>query len=315
MALKAGLVAGDTAPGEHREPMNARVLYTQLCAVSVLWGGTFVAGRYLGGGVDPLVAATCRFFLASAALFCYLLVTRKTFTVPDARQLAQLAMLGFFGIFTYNLCFFYGLTLTTASRASLIVCLNPAMIALASCVFYRERLNPLQLLGILLCILGAGFVIVSRNDAALAGSLSGDVVILGCVVSWVVYSVFSRNLSQALGPMLTVTYSIWLGTMMLAVACLAARHDGLFDSLAAISGREWGSLLYLGVAGSAVAYIWYYDAIRRIGPTRSGVFIALNPMTAVLFGVLLFGERLTPLICCGGALAILGIYLCNARRR
>jgi drug/metabolite transporter (DMT)-like permease len=69
--------------------------------------------------------------------------------------------------------------------------------------------------------------------------------------------------------------------------------------------------MYLGVLGSALAYIGYYDGIRKIGATRSGVFIALNPLTAVLLGALLLGEQLTLAICLGGGLILMGIFLCN----
>ena len=74
---------------------------------------------------------------------------------------------------------------------------------------------------------------------------------------------------------------------------------------------QWLSLVYLGVLGSALAYIGYYDGIRKIGATRSGVFIALSPLTAVLLGALLLGEHLTLAMYLGGALILAGIYLCN----
>ncbi|WP_420888612.1 EamA family transporter [Chromobacterium amazonense] len=73
----------------------------------------------------------------------------------------------------------------------------------------------------------------------------------------------------------------------------------------------WNWAYYLGALGSALAYIWYYDGIKQIGPTRSGTFIALNPLTAVLLGAALLGESLTPTMAAGGALAIAGIVLCN----
>ena len=291
---------------------SLRTIYMKLVAVSAIWGGTFVAGRYLGAGVPPLLSATARFLLSSLSLLLYLLISRTPIVVPPIRQLLQLAMLGFFGIFAYNICFFYGLSHTTASRASLIVALNPAMIALASLCFFHERLQKRQFLGILLCIMGAGLVIVSRSKDSLAGTLTGDLIILGCVVSWVVYSVFARDVSKNLGPLLTVSYSIWFGTLMLCIACAFIVQEPFFASLLALSSAQWMSIAYLGFIGSAVAYIWYYDAIGYIGATRSGAFIALNPIIAVLFGALLFKESLTPLTCFGGAAAVLGIYLCNS---
>lgn len=113
-------------------PSPDRLTYLKLAAVTMIWGGTFVAGRYLAAGLDPLLAATVRFALASLALLAFLGVARIRLVRPTTAQWVQLMVLGFFGIFFYNLCFFYGLHYINASRASLIVALNPAVIGLAS---------------------------------------------------------------------------------------------------------------------------------------------------------------------------------------
>ncbi|SMQ23503.1 Permease of the drug/metabolite transporter (DMT) superfamily [Pseudomonas helmanticensis] len=288
-------------------------VYLTLAAVTMVWGGTFVAGRFLAGSLSPMFAASLRFLLASAALLGFLWLARIPLARPTPRQWLQLAMLGFFGIFFYNLCFFYGLQYINASRASLIVALNPAVIGLASWLLFKERLGRVKVAGIAVCIVGAGVVIVSRNPQLLAATPDawfGDVLILGCVLGWGVYSLFSRGLNQALGPVQTVTYSILIGTLMLWTLA-AVRGELSWAALLNLGTPQWLSLVYLGVLGSALAYIGYYDGIRKIGATRSGVFIALNPLTAVLLGALLLGEQLTLTMGLGGALILTGIYLCN----
>ncbi|WP_085599864.1 MULTISPECIES: DMT family transporter [unclassified Pseudomonas] len=288
-------------------------VYCKLAAVTMIWGGTFVAGRYLASGLSPLLAASLRFLLASLALLGFMALARIPLARPSFRQLGQLALLGFFGIFFYNLCFFLGLQQINASRASLIVALNPAVIALASWALFKERLDRRKLLGICLCLGGAALVICSRDPSALAsraGSWRGDLLILGCVLGWGVYSLFSKELNQSLGPLQTVTYSVVLGTLML---CAATLVRGEFDLQAVLhlDLAQGLALLYLGVLGSALAYIWYYDGLRRIGATRSGVFIALNPLTAVILGALLLAEQLSLVMVLGGALILGGIYQCN----
>ncbi len=108
-------------------------------------GGTFVAGRFLAGSLSPLFAASLRFLLASVALLGFVGVARIPLARPTPRQWLQLTLLGFFGIFFYNLCFFYGLQYINASRASLIVALNPAVIGLASWLLFKERLGRVKL--------------------------------------------------------------------------------------------------------------------------------------------------------------------------
>lgn len=290
-----------------------RGTYLKLAVVTMIWGGTFVAGRFLAADLDPLLAASLRFVLASLALLLFMAFARIALACPTPRQMAQLTALGFFGIFFYNLCFFYGLQFINASRASLIVALNPAVIGLASWLLFKERLGRLKWLGIALCLGGAGVVIVSRNPQLLQGTANawiGDLLIFGCVLGWGVYSLFSRGLNQSLGPLQTVTWSILLGTLMLATTTLVTGRLTV-EALGAIHLPQLLSLLYLGVLGSALAYIGYYDGIRRIGATRSGVFIALNPLTAVICGALLLGEQLTAPMYLGGAVILVGIYLCN----
>ncbi|MFJ7796212.1 DMT family transporter [Pseudomonas sp. NPDC096950] len=288
-------------------------VYLKLAAVTMIWGGTFVAGRFLADSLSPLFAASLRFLLASLALLMFVLLARVPLVRPSLRQWLQLTLLGFFGIFFYNLCFFYGLHFINASRASLIVALNPAVIGLASWLLFKERLSRGKVAGIAICIVGAGLVIVSRNPQLLAANADawiGDLLIFGCVLSWGVYSLCSKGLNQTLGPVQTVTYSILLGTVMLWTTS-ALRGELSVDALVSLGPQQWLSLMYLGVLGSALAYIGYYEGIRKIGATRSGVFIALNPLTAVILGALLLGEQLTMAMCLGGGLILAGIYLCN----
>jgi drug/metabolite transporter (DMT)-like permease len=289
-------------------------VYLKLATVTMIWGGTFVAGRFLADTLSPLLAASLRFLLASLALLLFMALARIPLARPTFRQWLQLGVLGFFGIFFYNLFFFYGLHYINASRASLIVALNPAVIGLASWLLFKERLSRVKVVGIATCIAGAGVVIVSRNqqvfDGGAANTWVGDLLIFGCVLGWGVYSLFSKGLSQTLGPLHTVTYSIVLGTLMLW-ATSAVRGEVSLEVLRGLQMGQLLSLLYLGVLGSALAYIWYYDGIRKIGATRSGVFIALNPLTAVMLGALLLGEQLSLAMCLGGGAILLGIYLCN----
>ena len=294
-------------------PTSDHLTYCKLAAVTMIWGGTFVAGRYLADHIDPLLAASLRFILASLALLLFMALARIRLVRPTGGQLRQLALLGFFGIFFYNLCFFYGLHYINASRASLIVALNPAVIGLASSLLFKEQLGRARIIGIALCLGGAATVIVSRNPQLLQSAPNhglGDLLILGCVVGWGIYSLYSRELNASLGPLQTVTWSVLLGAAMLAAATAFMGGFSL-QAVSRIDLPQALSLGYLGVLGSALAYIGYYDGIRRIGATRSGVFIALNPLTAVICGALLLGEPLSAPMLMGGAVILWGIYLCN----
>ena len=274
------------------------------------------------GGRAGDFSACLRFVLASAALSLFLLLSGKGFRRVNGQQALVVTLLGFCGIFSYSFFFFSGLQHISASRAALIVALNPAVMTLIAYLFYREQVTVLKVLGIVLCFCGVALVVGGGDPQGPAGRPAGwlpggggwlgEALIGGCVLSWSAYSVFCKSVVRQLGPLHTVTYSIYAGTLMLAAytACTGALD---FAAVARFSSGEMLSLLYLGIVGSAVAYIWYYDGIQKIGVARAGVFIALNPLAAVLFGAALLGEQMTLATLLGGALIITGIVVENIR--
>ncbi|WP_249684326.1 DMT family transporter [Pseudomonas sp. RC2C2] len=285
--------------------------FLKLSLVAMIWGGTFVAGRALASGIDPLFLGSLRFILASAVLVLILMVSKQGLVRVNTAQLVHIVGLGFFGIYAYTLFFFHGLQYTDASRASLIVATNPAVMAIVAYLCFRQRLGRAQLLGVALCLLGAGWVVLARAPGALGqGNGIGDGLIFGCVLSWVIFSVFCTRVVTQIGALHTVTYAVFAGAAMLSVH---ATLNGSMSiaSLRALTARDLLCLAYLGAVGSALAYVMYYDAIAKIGPTRAGSFIALNPLTAVVAGALLLGEQLTGAMLAGGTLVILGILLAN----
>ncbi|QKZ06128.1 DMT family transporter [Pseudomonas eucalypticola] len=138
----------------------------------------------------------------------------------------------------------------------------------------------------------------------------GDLLIFGCVLSWVAYSLFGKSVVKEIGALHTVTYSIWAGAAMLTITAIAKGQFSL-DLVRALPANELLSLTYLGAVGSALAYIWFYNGIQVIGANRAGVFIALNPLTAVLLGWGLLDEHISVYTAMGGALVIGGIVVCN----
>jgi len=292
---------------------SARLIYLQLSLVAMIWGGTFVAGRYMSVDTPALLSASLRFLLAGAVLGVFLLLSKQAFVKLSGAQLVKVLGLGFCGIYAYNLCFFYGLHLISASRASLIVALNPAVMAIGAYLMYREAISVVKAFGIVLCLVGAAVVIFAKNHLAIAGDGAdwrGDLLIFGCVLSWVAYSLLGKSVVKEIGALHTVTYSIWAGAAMLIVTAIAKGQFSL-DLMRALPANELLSLTYLGAIGSALAYIWFYNGIQVIGATRAGVFIALNPLTAVLLGWGLLDEHISPYTAVGGALVIGGIVLCN----
>ncbi|MBW1777118.1 MAG: DMT family transporter [Deltaproteobacteria bacterium] len=281
--------------------------YIKLLFMALFWGGTFIAGRILAAEVGPFCGAFLRFFVASVLLTILLFRLERPLSFPGKKHLFPLFVMGMTGVFLYNVFFLKGLKLIEAGRASIIIANNPIFIALMSAVIFRERLNVLKIAGILVSVSGAVIVITrGRILEGLGGGFGwGEIYIFGCVASWVTYSLLGKAVMAALSPLAAVTYSALAGALCLFPPAI---QEGLFDGQP-YSFQAWVSIFYLGVFGTVLGFLWYYEGIRRIGPVRAGLFINFVPISAVVLSFFILGEPLTLSLLIGAVLVSSGVYL------
>lgn len=286
--------------------------YLSLILTTLLWGGTFIAGRSLAGSVPPATAAFFRFAIASVALLVLCRIIDGRLTLPRPKLWFPLSVLGLTGVFSYNICFFSGLQYIEAGRASLIIALNPLAITLFATLLMKEPLTLRQLTGVLVSLIGAIFVISNGHPGAIfsGGFGRGELLILGCVASWATYSLVGRSVLKSLTPLAAVLYSSAIGCLLLLVPAV---REGSFSPFAMPSLVDCTSLVFLGLLGTAVGFSLYYQAIRRIGATRAGVFINLVPFFSILLSWVILGEAIKPAVLSGGALLLAGVTLTNLR--
>lgn len=287
---------------------DLRAVYLRLAAVPAIWGGTFIAGRVLALAVPATVGALLRFVVASAVL----LVTARLLEGPlprlSRRQLLATLALGATGVLAYNLLFLGALARLPASRTSLIVALNPVVTIAAASVLFGERMGALRWAGAALALAGV-WIVVTRGEplAALGGALGpGELMMFGAVCAWAAYTLIGRSVLEGLTPLAASAYAALFGTFMLAVV---AAPELAAVGRAAATTEVVLAVLYLGVLGTGVAFVWYYQALRAIGPSRTVIFNNLVPVFGAAFGVLLLGEPLTPSLLAGGAVAMTGVML------
>jgi len=284
--------------------------YIKLILAAFFWGGTFIAGKALAGKVDPYSAAFLRFSIASIFLVLLTRIMEGPLPRVNLPQILGIFFLGATGIFSYNLCFFTGLTMINANRASLIIATNPIFISLASALFFKEPLSPGKLIGLALSVTGALVIITDGQIASIfhSGIGTGELFIFGCVASWVSYSIMGKKVMNRLTPLSSVCYSSLAGTLLLSIPAL---FSGTFSHLTIYGLSEWASLFYLGFFGTVLGFFWYYQGIQKIGPMKAGVFINFVPVSALILAFFLLGETLTPSILIGAILVISGVCLTN----
>ncbi len=287
------------------------MIFVKLILTAVFWGGTFIAGKMISPSVHPVNASFLRFSIAALCL-CILIVKREgRLPALSKKQMLPVLLLGLTGVFAYNILFFSGLRFIEAGKASLIIATNPILISLLSALIFKEALNWIKGAGICISVAGAMIVISNGQLTHMAAYTmgTGELLIFGCVCSWVAYSLIGKVAMQSLSALAAVTYSAIVGAGLLLVPAL---YYGLAEEIVAYTLRDWFCLFYLGLFGTVLGFFWYYQGIERIGPMRASVFINIVPMSAILFAFLILDEPLALSLLAGGAMVLLGVYLTNA---
>lgn len=284
-------------------------ILVKLVLVAFFWGGTWIAARSAVREMAPLAVASWRFLLAALVLGL-LLWRREGLPRWSWRDWLVLGSLGLSGVVLYNVFFLYGMRHVEAGRGALVVAFIPAVVALTDWLVYRRPMPPLKVAGILLAM-GGCLLVVTHGEPGrlLRGEIGlGEGLLLGTALSWTVYTLINRVVTQRFTP-LAMTFGACLsGWLLLTTGALA--EGSLFDFSAA-SWRAVASVGFLGLFGTAFAFTWYSEAIGHLGSTRAAAFINLVPVFAVLLGAVLLDERLQASVLLGGAVVIAGVLLTN----
>ncbi|MGD8499156.1 MAG: DMT family transporter [Phycisphaerales bacterium] len=285
-------------------------IYVKLLLTALFWGGTFVAGKLAAQNVGPFSIGFLRFAIASTLL---LSLTRKIegkLPALKKSQIIPVLLLGMIGIFTYNVMFYKGLKIIEASRAALIIATCPIFITICSALFLKEMITAIKGFGIAVSVCGA-VVVISRGNISQIferGLGRGELYIFCCVVSWTAYSLIGKAVMKNLSPLASVSYSAVVGTVALSVpACF----EGLIRNIAHQSAVDWLCICYLGVFGTVIGFVWYYQGVERLGPAKAGLFINFVPIFAILSAFLILHEPITLSLAVGTVLVISGVYLTN----
>ena len=283
--------------------------YTTLSLIAALWGSYPAFAKLALVAFPPLVLVAIRCSIASIFL-CALLFRRGSseFTALRWRDLGPLAFLGFAGIFVSTGGTYLAIAFTTASSAVLLQLATPVMVAIGARLYLGERLRPLQWAGVACSAAGVGLIITKGSWHAVMhlDLRPGDFVLLLSQVGWAAYTVYGKRVLAHHSPVVATTTAYVLGSLMvLPLPFITAR---LFPAPDFSSPVAWGVVVYQAILGS-IAHIWWYEAVHTVGPSRSAVFMNLQPVVGVLLAWAMLGERIGLSGVLGGAAVLGGVTL------
>ncbi len=287
--------------------------YAKVTFAVVVWGTSFIATKVALRDVSPMTVVWLRFGIGTFILGGFAL-QRKLFYLPKRRDLPYLFSLGFLGITFHQWLQSTGLVTAQASTTAWIVATTPVFMVLIGRIFLREQFTLTKFIGIVVATVG-GIAVVSAGDIAsvISGKFGtiGDFLILISAINWAVFSALSSRGLKTYPVIWMLLYVIGLGWLFSTIL-LFTIGPGLSE-VTSLSLSGWLGVLFLGIACSGVAYIFWYDALQIVPVSQVGAFLYIEPLVVVIVARLLLEEAIGPASLVGGGAILLGVWLVNRR--
>ena len=224
---------------------------------------------------------------------------------PHDRRLIFLE--SFFGNFLFSICMLFGVSLTTALAAGVIMAALPGVVALLSWVLLRERIALRVGLGIACAVCGIALVSLGKAaPSAAAGTLAGNLLLIGAVFCEAIYVVIGKKLTGNVSPRrISALINLW----GLALVTPLGLWQALEFDFGTVTQGTWWLLLFYSIAASVVTVWLWMTGLKHVLASAAGIFTVLLPVSAAAVGVLFLGEGISGLQAAAFALALLGVVL------
>lgn len=276
----------------------------------VIWGATFVATKVALRDIQPDTVVFLRFAMGVAILAVGVSLRRQWMAL-NARDGLSLAGLGFLGISFHQWLQSTGMLTSAASTTAWIVTTSPVFIVILGWIVLKEKAGWLQIMGTVMAAAGV-ILVVSKGESQLSNigqiGTMGDLLILISAINWAVFSVLSRRFLKRMPASLMMFYVMFFGFCFSSLFFLVKTGPG---DIANLTSGGWWAILVLGVLGSGLAYIAWYDALQNLSAAESGVFLYIEPLVTMIVSMIVLGEPVTWASILGGATILFGVWLVN----
>jgi drug/metabolite transporter (DMT)-like permease len=275
-------------------------------AIYVIWGSTYLGIRWVVQSMPPFYLVGIRFFSSGLVFLAVAVATGKLRAMPSPGEVLSSAFLGCFLILGGNGFVSIGETSVESYIASIIICSTPFCVAFFNRVIFRERLLPTRLAGMVLGL--AGVVAIAYSGSARHVSFTwGIPIVVAGFLCWGLATSLSRRLPVHEDNLVNTGMQMTIaGAIALIVSQFA--YPPVTALLPAVSARSWWALIYLSTAGSA-AFAAYNYLLKHEPSIRVVSYSIVNPLIAVLLGILVAGEAPVPLLAVGMPMIVVALVL------
>ena len=284
-----------------------------LVCATLFWAGNFMVGKLASlENIPPMSLVFFRWSLVWLILlpFTYKEIIKNKVIIMN--NLPLLFFLAFTSVGLFNTFTYLSLVHTQVINASLFNTAIPAAIIFLCFLFKIEKTNKFQILGLILSVFGI-LSIITKLDLNVLLTLNfnkGDLIMIGGVITWGLYSAFLKNKKFTL-PLLTLVHVLCtFGLIFIFPQFLYEYSQGLRVSY---NSNLYYTLIYLALFPSIGSYYCWAGAVSIIGANRAGIFLSLIPFFSTIMAIIFFNEQFKFFHLIGSILIILGLFLSNKK--
>ena len=292
-----------------RHPFANIMPHLVISVAPLCWAGNIVLARGVTDLLPPVGFAFWRWAIAFLVLLPFTWRTARDDWPVVAASWKIMVLLSLLGITCFNTLLYFAVHTTTAINGALIQSTMPAFILLISIGILKQRVSALEFSGVAISMAGAALVVL-RGDLGAVFALSpvpGDVLMVVAVALYALYSALLHR-RPPIGPFSFLTYTFGMGVCgLLPVYIWEVLRGGTIP----LSPAALGSILYVAVFPSILAYLCWNRGIELLGANRGGLYINLIPVFASIMSMIWLGESLMGFHVLGMALIFGGMVLFN----
>lgn len=277
----------------------------------LFWGLSFIWSSLLLKSYQPVTLIFIRLIISSVFLFALIFLLGKNEKV-ERKDYKLIFLSALFNPFLYFLGENYGLKYSSATIAAVIIATIPLFSPVIGYLTFREKLTPLNFIGIAVSFAGVILMLVTP-DLSLAADMKGVFFLFGAVVAALLYTVTLRKLTMKYSALVLVANQNLIGIFLFLPFFLVFEAK---TALAVPVTREIvTSMLLLAIFASSISFVFFAHSVKLLGISKSNIFSNLIPVFTAVFSYLLLAELFTVQKIVGIGLVIGGVYLSERTRK
>lgn len=299
--------------GAHR-PRQIMLTILFFVVPPLFWAGNYIVGRAVRNDVPPVTLTFVRWLIALAIILPFAAPHIKRDYRKYLQHPLRIIAVSLSGIAAFSLLVYYGLHHTSGTNALLLNSCVPVLIMLFSCLFFKARLNHLQIISVFISCCGVLTIILKGDIRALfhLAFSSGDMLLLAAMACFALYTLWLKKLPADINKMGLLGMQVIITLLAIAPLFLREYRSGAqvnWDQVT-ITG-----VIFLGVFPSFISYLLYGCCVEAVGTARAGLSIHLIPVFGVVLSVIFLGEHIQPFHVMGISIILSGVGLANVKQK